>query len=114
MGSKSNAFPLLKAFIALVQTQFSTKVQSVSSDNALELGSSNLATQCFRDQGIIHQTSCSHTPHQNGVVERKHKYLLETFRALLFLVQITSQIFGEVCPHCYLSYQQVSFQAPPE
>lgn len=105
MGSKNNAFPLLKALIALVHTQFSTKVQSVRSDNALELGSSNLATQLFRDQGIIHQISCSHTPQQNGVVERKYKYLLETSRGLLFSVQITSQILGGVCPHFYLSYQ---------
>lgn len=35
LGAKSNAFDILKAFIAMVETQFHTKVQIVRSDNAL-------------------------------------------------------------------------------
>ncbi|XP_075077343.1 uncharacterized protein LOC142164071 [Nicotiana tabacum] len=73
MGSESDAFPLLQAFLAMVQTQFSIKVQCVRSDNALELGSSNHAIQYFKDHEVIHQTICPHTPQQNGVIERKHK-----------------------------------------
>lgn len=84
LGAKSNAFTLLKAFLALVETQFHTKVQTVRSDNALELGSSSSGSQFFYSLGIIHQTSCPHTPQQNGIVERKHVHLLDTARALLF------------------------------
>nr|GEX53022.1 putative ribonuclease H-like domain-containing protein [Tanacetum cinerariifolium] len=32
---------------------------------------------------IIHQTSCAHTPEQNGVSERKNRFLLEINRALM-------------------------------
>nr|XP_016503333.1 PREDICTED: uncharacterized protein LOC107821414 [Nicotiana tabacum] len=64
--SKSNAFPLIKAFVAMVKTQFQTCIQTVRSDNALELGSGALVGQFFVDNGIVHQTSCPHTPQQNG------------------------------------------------
>lgn len=68
----------------MIQTQFNTKVRMVRIDNALELGLSKHATDFFLSSGIVHQTSCSHTPQQDGVVERKHKHLLETSRALFF------------------------------
>ena len=33
---------------------------------------------------IVHQSSCTDTPQQNGVVEQKNKHLLEVTRALIF------------------------------
>nr|XP_016458147.1 PREDICTED: uncharacterized protein LOC107781862 [Nicotiana tabacum] len=41
------------------------KVQTVRSDNALELGSSTVGSAYFSEKGIIHQTSCPHTSQQN-------------------------------------------------
>ncbi|XP_070003236.1 uncharacterized protein [Nicotiana sylvestris] len=49
--AKSNAFDLLKAFIAMVETHFHSKVQTVRSDNALELGSSLSGSQFFSAKG---------------------------------------------------------------
>ncbi|XP_060211882.1 uncharacterized protein LOC132639456 [Lycium barbarum] len=67
MGANSNAFDLVKAFIAMVSTQFHSTVQTIRSDNALELGSSISGSKFFSAMGIIHQMSCSHTPQQNGI-----------------------------------------------
>ncbi|XP_019238963.1 PREDICTED: uncharacterized protein LOC109219019 [Nicotiana attenuata] len=95
LSSKSNAFSILKSFIAMVSTQFSLPVKTVRSDNAFELGGSNEAKTFFSAQGILHQTSCLHTLQQNGVVERKHKHLLETARALLFQSKLPLKYWGE-------------------
>nr|XP_016436848.1 PREDICTED: uncharacterized protein LOC107762959 [Nicotiana tabacum] len=52
MVSKSNAFSLMKAFVAMVKMQFQTSIQTVRSDNALKLGSSTSASQFFVDNAI--------------------------------------------------------------
>ncbi|XP_074342808.1 uncharacterized protein LOC141680498 [Apium graveolens] len=44
----------------------------------------------YQKQGILHQKTCVYTPQQNGVVERKHRHLLET---------VPPQIWGE-CVLC--------------
>jgi hypothetical protein len=54
-------------------------------------------------KGIIHQTSCAHTPQQNGVVENKNQHLLEVAHCLLFHMHVP-KIFGSVAAltTCYL------------
>ena len=84
MAHKSNAFPLLKAFIIFVEKQFATAVKVVRTDNGLEFKEAS-ALEFYKSKGIAHQTSCVNTPQQNGVVERKHQHLLQVTRALMFL-----------------------------
>ena len=91
---KSNALHTIKAFISLIENQFQTRLKTIRSDNGLEFSSTE-ATCFFQEKGIIHQKSCPYTPQQNGVVERKHKYLLETARALLFQSKIPMRHLGE-------------------
>ncbi|XP_060195150.1 uncharacterized protein LOC132624379 [Lycium barbarum] len=75
-------------------SNFNAKVKVVRSDNALELGKTEACLQFFNSNGIIHQTSCVATPQQNGVVERKHKHLLEMARALLFQSKVPITYWG--------------------
>jgi len=84
MVTKDEAIALIKRFVIMAKTQFGKTVRIIRSDNALELGRSSEALNFFTDTGIKHETSCVHTPQQNGVVERKHKHLLEVSRALMF------------------------------
>lgn len=84
LSTKANAFPMLKQFLSMVQRQFNCQVKTIRSDNALELGKGSAASEFLLSQGILHQTSCTSTPQQNRIVERKHRHLLETSRALLF------------------------------
>ncbi|KAJ0565929.1 putative RNA-directed DNA polymerase [Helianthus annuus] len=79
----------------MVATQFNIKIKCIRSDNAFELGTGNKHAEYFISKGILHQTSCVHVPQQNGVVERKHKHLLETSRALLFQSKLPLQFWGD-------------------
>lgn len=62
LSTKSNAFTVLKSYLAMVERQFHTKVQVVRTDNAFELGSDKIQSEFFLSQGILHQTTCVHTP----------------------------------------------------
>ena len=44
---------------------------------------------------IIHQTTCSNTPWQNGVVKRKNRHLLEVVRAFLIATKLPISYWGE-------------------
>jgi len=95
MVTKDEALSLIKRFVNMVRTQFGKTIKAVRSDNALELGRSNEALSFFAETGIKHETSCIHTPQQNGVVERKHKHLLEVSRALMFQSSMPLRFWGE-------------------
>ena len=84
MVTKDEAISILKSFVTMVLTQFHAHVKTIRSDNSLEFSKSGEALEFFNKHGLTHQTSCVQTPQQNGIVERKHKHLLEVSRALLF------------------------------
>ncbi|KAM0048148.1 putative RNA-directed DNA polymerase [Helianthus debilis subsp. tardiflorus] len=95
LSTKSNAFPVLQGFIDMVATQFGTRIKCIRSDNAFELGSGSTQSAYLLSKGILHQTTCVAVPQQNGIVERKHKHLLETARALLFQSKLPIKFWGE-------------------
>ena len=68
--TKDEAATLLKAFVKMAKTQFDKVVKIIRSNNALELSKSYEVLEFFAEYGINHQTSCVHTPQQNGTVER--------------------------------------------
>ena len=49
----------------------------------------------FREKGLVHQTTCPHTPEQNGVAERKNRYILEITRAFLIESKIPISFWPE-------------------
>ena len=81
--NKSDVIQILQDFFAYTHTQFQCLVECVRSDNAKELCEWKMM-QYYIQHGIIHQKSCTETPQQNGVVERKHRHLLEVARSLFF------------------------------
>jgi len=95
MVTKDEAVGLLKAFVLMAKTQFDKNVKVIRSDNALELSRSYEVLEFFATFGITHQTSCVETPQLNGVVERKHRHLLEVSRALMFQASIPLRFWGE-------------------
>ena len=49
----------------------------------------------MKEHGIVHETTCPYTPEQNGVVERKHRTLLQIARSLMLHSGIPIQYWGE-------------------
>ncbi|KAK9671088.1 hypothetical protein RND81_12G006000 [Saponaria officinalis] len=82
------------AFYELVLTQHGKRIKIIRSDNALEFDDEQ-CRKLFLENGIIHQTSIVDRPQQNGVVERKHRHLLEISRALRFHSGIPLSYWGD-------------------
>ena len=80
------------------ETQFSNVVQRVRSDNGKEF--TNKPSQAyFRENGILHETSCVDKPQQNGRGERKNRHILNVAKALRFQASLPLCFWGE----CVLS-----------
>ena len=82
LKSKSKVFSKFIEFKAMVETQFSIKIKTLRSDGGGEYTSSAFKSYLLQ-HGITHQISCPYTPQQNGLVERKHRHLVETTITLL-------------------------------
>jgi len=81
------------AFYQMVHTQFDKKIQVLRSDNGREFVKKSMQ-ELFRENGLIHQTSCPNTPQQNGVAKRKNRKLLEMTRAMICDAQVPTRF----CP----------------
>ncbi|GKD75042.1 ribonuclease H-like domain-containing protein, partial [Tanacetum coccineum] len=81
--TKDEVFDAFVSYIKLIPNQFDIKNKTVRSDNGTEFVNKKMHTM-FCDLGIVHQTSCTHTPQQNGIAERKHRHLLNVARSLMF------------------------------
>lgn len=69
----------------MIQTQFNKPIHVIRSDNGSEFINHNVES-LFQEFGIIHHRSCAYSPQQNGIVERKHRHLLQVARALMFQI----------------------------
>ncbi|KAI9200725.1 hypothetical protein LWI28_012359 [Acer negundo] len=92
MRHKDETQLILKRFFSYVFTQFESHIKAVRSDNGGEFMS---LRSFFQDNGVLFQHSCVYTPQQNGVVERKHRHILQVARALKFQAQLPTQFWGE-------------------
>lgn len=92
---KSDVVVCLKQFLALINTQFDVTVKVLRSDNGSEFFNSE-CNNLFQSYGILHQSSCVHTPQQNGVVERKHRHILEVARAISLQGFLPLKFWGNV------------------
>ncbi|XP_058180009.1 uncharacterized protein LOC131298542 [Rhododendron vialii] len=94
MKSKKEVNLLFLKFHAMIQTQYKAQVQVLRSDNGREYIKSELQ-HYLTTQGIVHQTTCTSTPQQNGVAERKNRHLLEVVRASLIEAHMPVSCWGD-------------------
>ncbi|KAI3776447.1 hypothetical protein L1987_46232 [Smallanthus sonchifolius] len=106
---KSEASMCLMNFHQLIETQFGKKIKRFRCDNGGEF-TSNQMKLFYAKHGIILETTCPHTPQQNGVVERKHRHLLEMARAIRFEANLPIKFWGE----CILTATYIINRIPSE
>ncbi|KAL2230632.1 UNVERIFIED_CONTAM: Retrovirus-related Pol polyprotein from transposon RE2 [Sesamum indicum] len=95
LGHPSPIVPqILEHYFIMIRTQFQLDIKTVRSDNGTEFTNAKCQS-LFTSLGILHQTTCSYTPQQNGVVERKHRHVLEVARSLLFQSHLPKRFWGE-------------------
>ena len=94
MKAKSETFFIFKQFHLMIQTQFNSKIKIVRTDNGAEYFS-NILGSYFKDNDIIHHSSCVNTPQQNGIAERKNRHLFEVARTLMFHSNVPKHFWGE-------------------
>ena len=116
MKTKDEVNLLFQNFHKMIETQYNAKVRVLRSDNGGEYQSSDLQ-KYLEGHGIIHQTTCSNTPQQNGVVERKNRYLLEVVRTSLIAAKTPISYWGEaITSAVYLINRvlssSINFQTP--
>ncbi|RVW26366.1 Retrovirus-related Pol polyprotein from transposon TNT 1-94 [Vitis vinifera] len=100
----------------MIETQYNAKVRVLRSDNDGEYQSFDLQ-KYLEEHGIIHQTTCSNTPQQNGVAERKNRHLLEVVRASLITAKIPISYLGEAITSTtylinWIPSSPINFQTP--
>ncbi|CAA7030830.1 unnamed protein product [Microthlaspi erraticum] len=92
LSDKTMVQQQIREFLTMIERLFAKKVKTIRSDNGSEF---LCLTRFFREHGIVHETSCVHTPQQNGRAERKHRHILNVARALGFQAQLPIEYWGE-------------------
>nr|CAN67317.1 hypothetical protein VITISV_019719 [Vitis vinifera] len=121
MKTRVELFSIFQKFYTEIQTQFNISIRVLRSDNAREYFSAQF-TSFMSHHGILHQSSCAHTPQQNGVAERKNRHLSRsTFRfwgdavltACYLINRMPSSVLHDQIPHSLLFPDQPLYFLPP-
>ena len=93
MKSRSEILPIYSNFAKMVETQFSKRIKTFRSDNALEY--TQYAFQALlHSYGTVHPLTCPGTSQQNGRAERKLHHILNTVRALFLFAKVPAPFLG--------------------
>ncbi|RVX04557.1 Retrovirus-related Pol polyprotein from transposon TNT 1-94 [Vitis vinifera] len=82
----------------MVETQFSKRIKTFRSDNALEY-TQYVFQALLHSYGTIHHLTCPGTSQQNGRAKKKLRHILDTVRALLLSAKVPAPFWGEASLH---------------
>ena len=89
---KSEALEILKCFKSQVELQLNAKIITVQSDWG---GEYRPFTNLLAFFGVTHRKSCPGVHEQNGLIERKHRHIVEHGSALLAQSSLPFKFWGE-------------------
>ena len=95
MKSRSKILPIYSNFAKMVEIQFSKRIKTFQSNNALEY-TQYVFQALLHSYGTVHHLTCLGTSQQNGLAERKFCHILDTVCALLLSAKVPTPFWGEV------------------
>lgn len=94
MRNKSEVEEHFKAFVAEAKTRFDKKPKILRSDQGGEYTGKEFQ-EYLKVEGIQFQHTVPYTPQQNGVAERRNRYLVEAVRCMLIESKMNKCFWGE-------------------
>lgn len=88
------------SFLTMVELQFNTKLKSIQTDWS---GEFHKLTPFFSKMGSHQRVSCTHTHEQNGLVEWRHRHIVEMGLTLLAQYSSSPKKF------CHLAFEIAIF-----
>lgn len=88
---KSDVQSVFLQFLPLVEHLFNCKLLTLQTDNGTKF---KPITQICSKFGIHHRFSCPYAHQQNGLVERKHRHIIEIELALLADSSLSHYLLG--------------------
>ncbi|GKB73377.1 NSP-interacting kinase 1-like protein, partial [Tanacetum coccineum] len=92
--TKDQIHDILSCFFSYIKNHYNGKPMFIRSENGTKIVN-KACLALFNSLGIVHQRSMVYTPQQNGVVERKHRHLLDTVRALKLHANLPNKFWGD-------------------
>lgn len=94
MKNKSDVCDQIRVFLAKLKNKFGIPPKIFRSDQGGEFVNKSV-TQIFQDYGIAHQLTAPYTPEENGISERKNRYLQEMAKSMLVDANLEDKYWGE-------------------
>ncbi len=91
---KSEMIMAMKEVFTMLENQSGCKVKALRTDNGTEYVNAAVSGY-LKTRGIIHQTTMTYTPQQNGKAERLNRTLMEKIRAMLSEAKLSQRLWGE-------------------
>ncbi|GJT94283.1 retrovirus-related pol polyprotein from transposon TNT 1-94 [Tanacetum coccineum] len=107
LSSKDEAPDFIIKFFKMIQVRLKVLVRRIRTDNGTEFVNQTLR-EYYEKVDISYETSIAHSPHQNGVVERRNRTLIKVSRTMLIYAKALLFLWAEtVATACYTKNRSI-------
>nr|GFB06168.1 retrovirus-related Pol polyprotein from transposon TNT 1-94 [Tanacetum cinerariifolium] len=107
LRSKDETPNFIIKFLKMIQVRLKVPVRRIRTDNGTEFVNQTLRDY-YEEVGISHETSVARSSHQNGVVERRNRTLIEAARTMLIYAQAPLFLWAEaVATACFTQNRSI-------
>lgn len=105
LKTKDEAASKLDLYVKMVENQFGKKVKILKSDNGLEIKNKDTRA-LLQDLGVFHIFTNTHTPQQNGRIEREMRTIVEAARSEIHANNLNKNLWAEAILYSVFTINQ--------